>query len=419
MRKPKKLFYGWWVVIAVTAMYFTGGAAPFAIVLKQLMEQFQTGRGEVSLGPSLFAIAFGIAGIVAGKLLQHVRPKTFMLWGSIVAGLSNLLLSLSSNLWYFYTLSFIMGAAGGFGGVISSFTLLSKWFTRKWGTALGITMAGSAIGSMILRPLVGFIAENLGWQATYIFAGSLSLIVNVPLILFVIKDNPESKGLFPDGETSAKPVVEIKTRPVTGTEKTDIKYYLKNPALWLLGISFAFIAIGDIAVPNHEVSFITDMGISATLAASAFGFTLGISGISRLGSGWLADRISSRYVTILFIVVEIIGMLILMQADTMSKVWLFVIVYGLGTSAATTLLPIVTRDIFGTKDFSLLFGFTNVLYVIGGAIGTPLAGFMFDSMKSYHGVFILVTVIYVFSILTLYFAFGANPRPFMRPSRPK
>ena len=109
-------------------------------------------------------------------------------------------------------------------------------------------------------------------------------------------------------------------------------------------------------------------------------------------------------------------MLILIRADTMSKIWLFVVVYGLGIGASGTLLPIVTRDIFGTANFSALFGFTNVLYVTGYAIGVPLAGFMFDATRSYHSVFAIVTAIYAAAILAIYFAFGAKPKPLVRLS---
>lgn len=119
---------------------------------------------------------------------------------------------------------------------------------------------------------------------------------------------------------------------------------------------------------------------------------------------------------ILFLLVAIVGMLILLQADTMSKIWLFVVIYGLGIGSSGTLLPIVTRDIFGAANFSALFGFTNVLFVAGYAIGTPLAGFMFDAMGSYHSVFIIVVVIYVAAILAIYFAFGAKPKPLVRLS---
>ena len=112
-------------------------------------------------------------------------------------------------------------------------------------------------------------------------------------------------------------------------------------------------------------------------------------------------------------------MLILIQADTMSKIWLFVVIYGLGIGAFGTLLPIVTRDIFGAANFSALFGFTVVLFAVGNAIGAPLAGFMFDATGSYHSVFVIITAIYAAAILGIYFAFGAKPKPLMRLSTSK
>jgi sugar phosphate permease len=424
MNKANRLFYGWWIVIVIAAMSFASSAAPFAIVLKQLMEQFHTGRGEVSLGTSISAIAGGVAGVIAGKLVYRYRPRTFILWGSVVSGVSSLLLSLSTSLWYFYIFSFIAGIAGGFSGAITTFTLLSKWFTRKWGTALGITQAGGAIGRIVISPLVGLIAENFGWQATYLFAGLLVLAIHVPLILFVLKDSPKPMGLLSDGDkpeeiaspTNGKLLIQTTTEPTNIAKNTGLFSFLKSPALWLMCISFAFIAIGYSVVATHEVSFMTDMKVSATLAASAFGFTLGIGAIASLASGWLADKLSSRYVAILFILVAVAGMLILLGADTMSKMWLFAVLFGLGIGASGTLLPIVTRDIFGAANFSVLFGFTNVLFVAGFAIGAPLAGFIFDATGSYHTVFVIVTAIYVGAILAIYFAFGAKPKPLVRLS---
>ena len=415
------------MAIVIAILFFTGGAAPFAIVLKQLMEQFHTGRGEVSLSQSITFIAVGITGIFVGRMLHRNSPKKFLLWGSVVNGVILLLLSLANNLWFLYVFSAIAGLAGGFSTAISMFTLLSRWFTRKWGTALGIAMAGVGIGNIVFQPLVGIIAQNFGWRATYLFAGSLVLAINVPLILFVLKDNPESMGLLPDGDKSIeitsppndKPLIQPITEPTTSIENTGLLFYLKRPALWLMGISFALISIGYSAVTAHEVSFITDMKISATIAASALGITLGLGAISSLASGWLSDRLMSRYVTILFLFLAIAGMLILIQADTMSKIWLFVVIYGIGVGAYLTLLPIVTRDIFGADNFSAIFGFALVLLFTGTAIGTPLAGFMFDTTRSYHSVFVIVTVLYVAALFGIYFAFGANPKPFVRLSNSK
>ena len=427
MHKGNKLFYGWWMVVAITILFFIGGTAPFAIVLKQLMEQMHTGRGEVSLSQSITMVGSGIAGIIVGRLMLRYRPRTFILWGSVVSGVTLLLLGLANSLWFLYIFYLIAGLAVGFCNAIAYFTLLSKWFTRRWGAALGIVMAGGSIGSMVMQPVVGIIAQDFGWRATYLFAGSLILAINVPLIILVLKDSPESMGLLPDGDKSkeigsninAEVPVQTTTESTFTAQNTGLLSYLKKPAFWFMGISFTFIAIGSNAITTQEVSFITDMKVSTTVAAAALGITFGIGAISSLVSGWLADRIISRYVAILFFLLAIIGMLILIQADTMSKIWLFVVIFGVGVGALGTLLPIVTRDIFGAANFSALFGFTAISFAVGNAIGPPLAGFMFDATGSYHRVFVIIIAIYAAAILGIYFAFGANPKPLLRLSSSK
>jgi sugar phosphate permease len=427
MRKSNKVFYGWWIVLVITILFFIGGAAPFAVVLKQLMAQFHTGRGEVSLSQSITSIAGGITGIFVGRILHRHSPKKFMLWGTIISGLCTLLLSLAHSLLFLYLFFLIGGVAGAFSNAIAMFTILSRWFTRKWGTAIGIAMTGGGIGSIIIQPLVGIIAQNYGWQATYLFAGSLVLAVNVPLILFVLKDRPESMGLLPDGDKpgetagllNGKIVVQPSAKLTNTDRNNPLFIYLKNPSLWLMGISFAFVAIGSSAVTTQEVSFLTDMHVSDTVAATARGITLGIGAISALASGWLADRLISRYVTILFFFLSMLGMLILIPAVSMSQIWPFVIIYGLGIGAGGTLLPIVTRDIFGAGDFSAMFGFVIVLLAVGNSVGAPLAGFMYDATGSYHRVFVIITAIYIVAMIGIYFSFGANPKPLVRPAKSK
>jgi sugar phosphate permease len=427
MKKNNKLFYGWWMVIVFTIVFIIGNAAPFAIVLKQLMEQFHTGRGEVSVSQSILMGTAGITGIFVGRMLNRYSPKRFFLWGAIVGGVSSLLLSFSNGLWFLYIFSLIAGVAGGFSNAIVMFTLLSRWFTRKWGTAIGIVMAGASIGGMAIQPLVGIIAVTFGWRATYLFAGSLALAINVPLILFIVKDNPKSMDLLPDGDKVKEIIyhsndqlpIEENNESVPTSKNNQLFSYLKSPSFWLMGVSFAFVSVGYSAITGHEVSFITDMRISETLAASARGITLGIGAISALASGWLADRLVSRYVTILFFLLATVGMLILIQATSMSSIWLFVAVFGLGTGAFGTLLPMVTRDIFSSTNFGTVFGLAVVFLFAGNAIGVPLAGFMFDASGSYHSVFIIITAIYAAAILGIYFAFGANPKPLIRLSYQK
>jgi len=419
MKNGNKLFYGWWIVTAITIISFTTAATPFSVVLKQLMQEFNSGRGMVSLAPSISMIAGGITGIVVGRLLKTRKPKIFMLYGAIIGGLSLLLISIAHSLWTLYVFFFLLGVAVGGITMISMFSLLSKWFTRKWGTAVGFATAGGAVGNMAITPLYALIMNTFGWRATYVLSGLLVLLIDIPLICFVLKDSPESMGLYSDGiKTNIPEESETIPRENAGVKLT-ISDYLKRFPLWLIGISLALVAIGDNAVMQHQVSFLTDMNISTTIAASALGFTFGISIIAKLGSGWLADRISTRYVTILFLILEVAGIFVLMKANTISKVWLFVVIYGLGAGAAGTLMPLIIREVFGSAYFSILFSFANILYTAGAVIGIPLAGFIFDATASYSMVFVIVASAYMAAILGIYIAFGINPKPIMLTSPQK
>ena len=309
------------------------------------------GIPQFGIGYAGVALAFGLTVLTMAYAIGHISGchlNPAVSFGLATAGRFQW-----SKLPGYVAAQVLGGVAGAFSNAIAMFTILSRWFTRKWGTAIGIAMAGGGIGSIAIQPLVGILAQNYGWQATYIFAGSLVLAVNVPLILFVLKDRPESMGLLSDGDEPGQTAVpESGNLPVKSTVKlqntgpdNERFTYLKNPSLWLMGISFAFVSIGSSAITTQEVSFLTDMHVSDTIAATARGLTLGIGAIAALSSGWLADRLISRYVTILFFFLSMVGMLILIPAVSMSQIWPFVIIYGLGIGAGGTLLPIVTRDI--------------------------------------------------------------------------
>jgi MFS family permease len=167
--------------------------------------------------------------------------------------------------------------------------------------------------------------------------------------------------------------------------------------------------MAESAVISHEVSFLTDIGISAVLAASALGFTSGMSGIGRWGSGWLADKISPRYVIILLLGIEIIGILILLQTRTIAMVWLFAAIWGTASGSFFNILPLIIRDIFPSSAFNTVFGFVNSLIILTMAFGAPLAGFIFDATGSYHWLFILTIVFYIVAIIATYFTYGIRP----------
>ncbi len=420
MEQNKRIFYGWWVVIAIFFMLFSYSASPFAVILKQLMVQFNTGRGEVSLIPAISSVTGGFSGFfIVSRMLRRTSPQKFLLIGSTMTGVLLLLCSLAHSLWYLYVLYFFIGIFFGMSTAVVQMALLSKWFIRQRGRAVGVALTGMSFGSLAITPLIGFIAEKYGWRATYLLAGSIILAICVPLAALVVKDSPEQKGLLPDGDKNngrKTDSTDAITEPVQNTAPPKVRpsAFLKSLPLWLIILGFPLASMGNVAISQHEFSFVTDLGISATVAASAFGFTAGLGGLGGFISGWLADRVLPRYVFIIALLMSIAGVLLLMRVNNIPSLWLFVIVFGLASGVPGILLPLVIGDIFGSANLPIIFGFVNIIFTIGFAAGPPLAGYIFDATGSYSLVFFIVILFYAVSILTMYFTYGGKLRSWRR-----
>ena len=397
------------MVAAVFGMSVATAATPFAVILKPLITEFDSTRGLVSFIPMILFLSAGISVVFVSKALEHHRPQKFLIIGTIAGGASLLLCSLAGELWHLYALALILGGIQtGFSGPVVMINVLSRWFVRKRGNAIGFGLAGVSVGSMMITPIIGAISEYFGWRATYLFCGLLVLAINIPLILTILKRNPEELGLLPDGDEPGSLV--ITHSPVLPKQKTSLTAYLKSYQLWLIILGFTLTSICNNAINQHQVSFITDMGVSATVAASAFGFTAGITGASGWFAGWLADRLSPRYVAMIFFGIIVGGIIILINAQNMAMVWFFVIVYGIGLGAGGTVLPLITNDIFGAAGFNTVYGFINLFFYAGFAFGPPVAGFIFDATGSYLGVFSITILLFVIAIILTYFIYGAKPR---------
>lgn len=415
MTERKGIFYGWWILISRLVISFGWSASPFAVILVPLMEEFKTGRGAISNLSAISLLSGAFCGFFIAKVIDKHSPKMFTLWGSVVGGVSFLLCAAATDLWQMYILFFIMGVGfSGFAGSIPTVVLVNNWFVKKRGLAMGIAWAGFPIGTLVLTPIIGFIVTQSGWRATFLFAGIVTFVLTLPLIIFILKDKPQQMGLLPDGDTS-RPVIPNAVKqsiPEAGIKKQGLAVHLKSLPIWLICIGFSLMVMAEMAVIQHEVAFLTDMGTTTVLAASALGFTAGFSGGGRLISGLLADRISPRYVTILLCFIEIIGIFFLMQARSMVLVWIFVVIWGIASGSFFSILPLVIRDTFPAGSFNTVFGAVNAVTYIAMAAGIPLAGYIFDATGSYNLVFILVIGFYFIAMVSTYFAYGIKPKPF-------
>jgi len=199
-----RLFYGWWIVLSAAVGLFLGPIPivvfSFGVFLKPLVQEFHSGRGEVSLAITLYSVilAFGLP--FAGRLSDRLGARRVILRSTFLVG--TILLSsflLSGRIWQLYAFYSALGVVSCGVAAVSYCHLISQWFDRYRGLALGLMMAGLGIGGIVMPVTAQYLIAEFGWRTAFGIVGAAILLVSLPLLAAVLKDKPESMGLLPDG----------------------------------------------------------------------------------------------------------------------------------------------------------------------------------------------------------------------------
>jgi MFS family permease len=193
-----RIFYGWWVVLSAALGLFLGPIPivlfSFGVFLKPLIREFHSNRGDVSFAITLYSVilAFGLP--VAGRLSDRFGPRKVILPATFMAG--SILLSAyfcSGQIWQLYLL-YSCGVAA-----VSYSHIISQWFDRRRGLALGSMMAGLGFGGLVFPATTQYLIEEFGWRIAFGVGGAATLIFTVPVLMLILKESPADIGLLPDG----------------------------------------------------------------------------------------------------------------------------------------------------------------------------------------------------------------------------
>ncbi|MEQ1924046.1 MAG: MFS transporter, partial [Pyrinomonadaceae bacterium] len=195
--------YGW-VILAVSTLALIvsnglaiGGLPPF---YKPMREEFVAigaidgaiAETFVANGANITFLMSGLFSLIGGWLVTKFRLRPMMLFGCVLLGVGTILLAYSQSVVQFYTARFLMGASLGFIGVAPCIVLVSKWFTTRRGTALGLLLTGTAIGGAVVPLIAAPLIAAHGWRTALIAVSFLVWAILLPLVLFVVKDPVET-----------------------------------------------------------------------------------------------------------------------------------------------------------------------------------------------------------------------------------
>lgn len=422
MLRDRQIFYGWWIVaVSFLVLFVHAGCAfySFAILRDVLEEEFATSSAAISGAISIYMLTLGLTAPLAGRLTDKYGPKNVVVVGGVIAGIALLLLSLINAVWQIYLLYLVVGIGMSGAGLIPLAVALSNWFTRRRGRAIGIATAGIALGAIALAPLTDFVTETVSWQAAYVVLGVITLVCVVLPVMLVLKTRPQDMGLLPDGErpaaVEAGAASELATNPAEASPGSGEPQWTTSAAIrtmpyWLALAAFFLVGMAIAGVLQHEKKFFEDVGITTSTAALALGITGGIGGVGKLTFGFLADRISAKRAALVCFALQIVGLVLLLNTESVAMMWVSVVVFGFAMGGNVALQPLIIGDFFGLASFGTILGSIALVAAVGAGLGPVLTGAMYDAFGGYTLAFTIFVVGYAVALTALVLARRPKPK---------
>jgi predicted MFS family arabinose efflux permease len=378
-----RLFYGWWVVLTCALPLFLGPIPilifSFGVFLKPLVRDFHAGRGTISFALTLTTIG-ALCVPLAGRLIDRIGARKVILPANVAASLIFLAAYFCSDkIWQLYLFYLLLGIV--ISGVIpvSYCYVVSHWFDRHRGLALGLMMAGLGTGAVVMPTVAQYLIARLGWRLTFGVVGASILVITVPVLNKFLVERPDSMGLLPDGMPHS---LKASLRPVSDGGMTLTEAWRK-PDFWLLLCAVVLVSASVTACLAHIAAILTDRGASAktvALATSLFG--AGVL-IGRTGSGYLLDRFRGSRVTAVIFASAAAGIGLLRIEASQQLAFAAAFFIGLGQGAEVDIMAFLISRYFGLRAFGAIYGVIFAAFALSGGLGTYLMGVSFDVTGSY------------------------------------
>jgi len=419
---PRRIFFGWYIVAAsiatntiFSAAYFQG----FGVLIIPIERTFGWDRWVISAAMSLRQLESGIVSPAVGFLLDRFSARKLIFWGAVIAAVGFIGLGIINGIVGFFLFFVVVSlGASSVSHAVTWPVIISRWFRRNRGLAIGLAVTGPIFGSPIVI-LNALVEASYGWRVV-LFGYGLLVLGGVTLLSRVARDGPEAYGLRPDGDPPEQgPATERATRPSPGRPDLGLTVHdvVRTKEFWLFSIYLAGTFTVNSAFQVHMIPYFQqDAGLTAAWAAVVMSMVFVISGIGRVGGGFLMDKIDYRLV--LAAVAAAMGFALLylelVEINSVSVTLPFAVMFGVSFGCLIPMRGTVASTMFGTRVIGGVLGLLQGASVAAGVIGPLLMGIIFDHYGNYSfGIQLLIVLSAVMIPLSL-----AMPSPAELAKRP-
>jgi MFS family permease len=344
------------------------------LMMAAISVDFGWSRGTFSLVPLVASWTAALSSPVFGRLMDRFSPRSVLLLSTLLFGLGFLAAaSLTWATWQFFLIYIILGGISGGLGPVGYNKILSRWFKRNRGKAIGLCAAMGYGGGFALTPLiVNLVIERAGWRAAYVAVAAIILCLSLPLSYSFLKEPSV------DFQSSA-------SRRETGDSRI-YRSGLRDRDFWLLTISLFLGATAFYGTLVHLFALLTDRGFERAMAAAALS-AVAIGSIGgQFTAGLLLDRINSPRVALLFLGTGAVGTVLIHFGPWHDSALIGAVLLGVGQGAELSVGAYLATRLFGLRAFGSLYGLIYGGVAFAAGIGPLVMGIAFDRTGSYLSV---------------------------------
>ena len=385
-----------------------------AIFLSPMTEEFGWSRTLIAGAVSVGAIASIFASPMVGWAVDRYGARLILSVSMVVLGVAITSLAWATTPAFFY-LGFATGRVVFHVPVqIGSGAVVSRWFIRKRGRAIGLVYLAGAAGNILGIQIASLVISHWSISAAWIALGITVVAVSVLPATLLIVERPEDLGLEPDGlppnaaTAVEKETTEFPTAPVHCEIDWTLREAMGTKALWVLtGVVGALFLI-QAGVSVHIGAFFQDRGLSLTLVATAITINGIVNAIGSLVWGATIERIPIRWAMGFLMVITAGSTIALLAVHSVTTAFIVSAVIGIVASGGNVIPPVAYASYFGRRSIGNIRGVGETGVQIGQTIGPVLSGLAFDINGSYQVAFI------TFAVLAL---IGAGLISFSKPPK--
>lgn len=378
-------FYYGWVIFAVTFLIYAfmfGLRYSIGVLFTPVQEEFGWTTAMTASAVTVFFWVYAVSAPLVGSLADRIGVRKTVLIGGLLLGGGGALVSTIQELWHLYLFWGVIAAAGSAALYVIPTVILSRFFLRKRGRAVGWSSMGVSIGQATIVPVVANLIVVWGWRATMKTLGLVVVVVTSVIGYVFLREDPESMGLHIDGEEPG----EIQIDEDSGSPEIDWEPRLAigTRSLRLVTLSYFFAVGGIISILTFVVPHMISIGIDPIKASGAFG----VIGIMSAAGSFLFGIVSDRFGRRATILATTCGMALsfftaAFLPANLTMLYAWAILYGLTYGGAPEQYAAIITDYFGRRYSTTLFGFLTLGGGIGGGLFPLLGGWLVDITGSY------------------------------------